>query len=314
MTRTSVQTFFSSINWGEGFATIGSYVPDAIQIAILYFVIYSVLKAARGSRFGQVLMGAGILVTALAAFTFLFQFDVLQKILSGLLIYLALSTVVLFQPEIRRILETVGAVLTEDKKRRGPTAGEIRLPEKLADILFLLAKRRLGALVAIERAISLKGYETTGIALDAQISTELMVSIFTPPLPLHDGGVIIRGGRLAAAHCLFPVSDNQFGLSASGMRHRAAVGISEETDALALVVSEERGLISVAHNGRLTRYPDLSADTRKALVRFIGKVIPQQRTVYEMLSDWLDKRGGQRPRILQNLRRPFGAKREGSTK
>ena len=141
-----------------------------------------------------------------------------------------------------------------------------------------------------------------------------MVSIFTPPLPLHDGGVIIRGGRLAAAHCLFPVSDNQFGLSASGMRHRAAVGISEETDALALVVSEERGLISVAHNGRLTRYPDLSADTRKALVRFIGKVIPQQRTVYEMLSDWLDKRGGQRPRILQNLRRPFGAKREGSTK
>lgn len=314
MTLASVQTFFSNINWGEVFATIGSYVPDAIQIAILYFVIYSVLKAARGSRFGQVLMGAGILVTALAAFTFLFQFDVLQKILSGLLIYLALSTVVLFQPEIRRILETVGAVLTEDKKRRGPTAGEIRLPEKLADILFFLAKRRLGALVAIERAISLKGYETTGIALDAQISTELMVSIFTPPLPLHDGGVIIRGGRLAAAHCLFPVSDNQFGLSASGMRHRAAVGISEETDALALVVSEERGLISVAHNGRLTRYPDLSADTRKALVRFIGKVVPQQRTVYEMLSDWLDKHGGQRPRILQNLRRPFGAKREGSTK
>ena len=92
MTLASVQTFFSNINWGEVFATIGSYVPDAIQIAILYFVIYSVLKAARGSRFGQVLMGAGILVTALAAFTFLFQFDVLQKILSGLLIYLALST------------------------------------------------------------------------------------------------------------------------------------------------------------------------------------------------------------------------------
>ncbi len=305
MTPASVQTFLSGINWGEVFATVGSYVPDAIQVAILYVVIYSVLKAARGSRFGQVLMGAGILVTALAAFTFLFQFDVLQKILSGLLIYLALSTVVLFQPEIRRILETVGAVLTEDKRRRGPTAGEVRLPEKLADILFLLAQRRLGALVAIERAISLKGYETTGIALDAQISAELMVSVFTPPLPLHDGGVIVRGGRLAAAHCLFPVSDNQFGLSASGMRHRAA---------LALVVSEERGLSSVAHNGRLTRYPDLSADTRKALVRFIGKVVPQQRTVYEMLSDWLDKRGGQRPRLLQNLRRPFGAKSGGSAK
>ena len=314
MSAASLQASLASIDWGAVFSTVWSYVPDAVQIAILYLVFYSVLKAARGSRFGQVLMGAGILVAALAAFTFLFRFDVLQKILSGLLIYFALSTVVLFQPEIRRILETVGAVLTEDKKRREPTAGEIGLPERLADILFLLAKRRMGALVAIERAISLKGYETTGIALDAQISTELMVSVFTPPLPLHDGGVIIRGGRLAAAHCLFPVSDNQFGLSASGMRHRAAVGISEETDALALVVSEERGLISVAHNGRLTRYPDLSADTRKALVRFIGKVVPRPRTVYEMLSDWLDRHGDARAGLLQNLRRPFGAKRGGSPK
>ncbi len=279
----------AAIDWNgvaDGFWT---YAPDVVQIAILYIAIYSVLKAARGSRFGQVLMGAGILVTALVAFTFLFQFDVLQKILSGILIYLALSTVVLFQPEIRRILETVGAVLTEDKKRRGPTPGELSLPERLTDAIFYLAKRRLGALVALERAISLSGYEATGVTLDAQISTELLVSVFTPPLPLHDGGMIVRGGRIAAAHCLFPVSDNQFGLATSGMRHRAAVGISEETDALAIVVSEERGLISVAHNGRLTRYPDLSNDTRKALVRFIGKAIPRTRTLNEVLTDWIDR-------------------------
>ena len=279
----------AAVDWttiADGFWT---YAPDVVQIAILYVAIYSVLKAARGSRFGQVLMGAGILVTALVAFTFLFQFDVLQKILSGILIYLALSTVVLFQPEIRRILETVGAVLTEDKKRRGPTPGELSLPERLADALFYLARHRLGALVALERAISLSGYEATGVTLDAQISTELLVSVFTPPLPLHDGGMIVRGGRIAAAHCLFPVSDNQVGLSASGMRHRAAVGISEETDALAIVVSEERGLISVAHNGRLTRYPDLSNDTRKALVRFIGKAIPRTRTLNEVLTDWIDR-------------------------
>ena len=289
MSAASLQASLASIDWGAVFSTVWSYVPDAVQIAILYLVFYSVLKAARGSRFGQVLMGAGILVAALAAFTFLFRFDVLQKILSGLLIYFALSTVVLFQPEIRRILETVGAVLTEDKKRREPTAGEIGLPERLADILFLLAKRRMGALVAIERAISLKGYETTGIALDAQISTELMVSVFTPPLPLHDGGVIIRGGRLAAAHCLFPVSNNPEGLSSSGMRHRAAVGLSEETDALVVVVSEETGRISVAYNGRLIRYPDLSDGTRKFLLRWLRKAMPQQKTATETVADWLRK-------------------------
>ena len=128
----------------------------AVQIFILYLVFYSILKAARGSRFGQVLMGTGVLVTALAFFTFLFHFDVLQKILSGLLLYFALSTVVIFQQEIRRFLETLGALMKEDSSSYRLYAQERLTPEAFVDSVFHLAGKRLGALLAFERGISLR--------------------------------------------------------------------------------------------------------------------------------------------------------------
>ena len=231
-----------------------TYVPDVIQIFILYLVIYAILKGARGSRFGQVLMGSFVLFALLIAFTLVFHFDVLSVIVRWLLLYLALSSVVIFQDEIRRILATMGSFLFQDRTRTHTLLNKRVTPEDLTTIIFKLAKRRTGALVAFERGISLRGLETTGVALDALISTELFFSIFTEPMPLHDGGVIIRHGRIAAAHCLFPVS-SQSDLSASGMRHRAAVGLSEQTDALVIAVSEETGRVSVAHNGRLIRYP-----------------------------------------------------------
>ncbi len=277
------------IDWGHVLSAIGSVVPDLIQIAILYAVIYSILRATRGSRVGQVIMGVCVLFAALVAFTHLLHFDVLQKILHALLVYLALSTVVIFQPEIRRALATLGSLLIGDKRRSTDGARRVT-PEALVEIAFALARRRMGALIAFERAISLRGVETTGVTLDACITAELFISIFTPPLPLHDGGAIIRNGRIAAAHCLFPVSSNPYGLSASGMRHRAAVGLSEETDALVLVVSEESGLISVAHNGRLIRFPDLSNDSHKAILRWVRKAMPQQKTTGEMFADWLSRR------------------------
>ena len=376
-----------------------SYVPDVIQIFILYMVIYAILKGARGSRFGQVLMGSGILFGLLIAFTLVFHFDVLSVIVRWLLLYLALSSVVIFQDEIRRILATMGSFLFQDrarahtfpheritpedlttiifklaKRRTGAlvafergislrgfeTTGvaldaiispelffsiftepmplhdggviirwlllylalssvvifqdEIRRflaamgsflfqdrtrthailggrvsPEDLTTIIFKLAKKRTGALVAFERGISLRGFETTGVALDAIISSELFFSIFTEPMPLHDGGVVIRHGRVAAAHCLFPVS-SQSDLSASGMRHRAAVGLSEQTDALVIVVSEETGRVSVAHNGRLIRYPDAEEDARTAILRWVRKAMPQQKTTAEAMSDWMKRR------------------------
>ena len=130
----------------------------------------------------------------------------------------------------------------------------------------------MGALIALERGISLRSYEDTGVATDALFTRELVRSIFTPPLPLHDGGVVLRDGFLSSAHCIFPVSNNPE-LIASGMRHRAAVVLSEETDALVVVVSEERGTISVAHNGHLYSYERESA--REPVLRWLTKAMPQ---------------------------------------
>ena len=254
---------------------------DAVQIFILYMVFYWLLRAARGSRFGQVLTGVGLLFAALTAFTYLFHFDVLSRIVQGLLFYLALSSVVIFQPEIRRILATIGSLLFQDRNRFLNYRRTVT-PEMLTAHICKLAQRQMGALLAFERGISLKGYETSGVVLDAIISAELLLSIFKEPMPLHDGGVVIRHGRISSAHCLFPVSVRTE-LSESGM-------LSEETDALVIVVSEETGRISVAHNGRLIRYPDIGEDSRASLVRWIRKAMPQQKTATEQIVDWFNHR------------------------
>ena len=244
-------------------------ISAIIQILILYLVIYSILKAAKGSRFGQVLTGVGILAAAMVAFTYVFHFDVLSTIVRSLLVYLAISTVVIFQPEIRRILSQVGAFGSFEKPKYDDTGAAT--PEYMAAAIANLSGRRIGALVAFERGISLRSYENTGVRLDARFSQELVRCVFTPPLPLHDGGAVMRNGRIASAHCIFPVSNNPE-LISNGMRHRAAVGLSEETDALVVVVSEESGDISVARNGKIFRY---SGDQRaESLHRWLAKTLP----------------------------------------
>ena len=253
------------------------------QILILYFVIYAILKAAKGSKFGQALMGVGILAATMFAFTFLFHFDVLSRIIQAILIYLAISTVVIFQPEIRRILAMVGAFGYLERPKYSHDGAAT--PELVAETIMSLAERRIGALIAFERGISLRGYEDTGIAIDAMFSRELVESVFTPPLPLHDGGMTMRNGRIAAAHCVFPVSNN-YDLSVSGMRHRAAVGLSEDTDALVVVISEETGAISIAHNGKLLRY---TGDQRaQSLLRWVTKAMPAVKRGNPLLAKFHD--------------------------
>ena len=263
-------------------------VNDVAQVAILYFAIYAILKSAKGSRFGQALMGVGVLAALAALFTFVFHFDVLSQIVRWMLMYLALSTVVIFQPEIRRILAAVGAFGTfERPKYSADGAAE---PEFVVETVMKLAEQKMGALIAFERGISLRGYEETGVRLDAMFTRELVQSVFTPPLPLHDGGMTMRNGRISSAHCIFPVSNNP-DLLASGMRHRAAVGLSEETDALVVVVSEESGAVSVAHNGRLFRY---WGDMREAsLRRWVNKAMRPGDgggSFAARLYDWTKKR------------------------
>lgn len=253
-------------------------LSDAVQIAILYFAIYAILKGAKGSRFGQALMGIGVLATLAGVFSFAFHFDVLSRIVQILLIYMAISTVVIFQPEIRRFLQAVGAFgYFEAPKHHADGSAT---PELVVETLQELAKRRMGALIAFERGISLRAYESTGVMTDAIFTPEMVKSIFTPPLPLHDGGVVMRDGRISSAHCIFPVSNNP-NLIASGMRHRAAVGLSEETDALVIVVSEERGIISVARNGKLYRYaPGQTA----SLMRWVSRALPDDQRDTSLVS------------------------------
>jgi diadenylate cyclase len=261
---------------------------DVMQILILYAGIYALIRFVRGTRNAQVLLGFCVLVVSLLLFTYLFRFDVLARVLYYLLIFLALSMVVVFQQEIRRMLALVGGQRLFGFGRTYELR-EASTPEKLCRAATRLAQARLGALIAIERGISLRGYEESGVRLNALVSHELLVSIFTPPLPLHDGGVILRDGRLTAAHCLFPVS-NQSELAASGMRHRAAVGLSEETDAVVIVVSEETGRISVAHNGRLHRYSDEKID--KVLLRWTRRAMPRETRGPLTLTDWLTFHAG----------------------
>jgi diadenylate cyclase len=257
-------------------------INDLMQILVLYLGIYTLLRFVKGTRSAQVLLGFCVLVVSLLLFTYMFRFDVLARVVYFLLIYLALSMVVVFQQEIRRVLALVGGQRLFGRQQY--TVWQETVPEKLCKSLMSLGKSRIGALIAIERGISLHGFEETGVKLNALLSHELLVSIFTPPLPMHDGGVIIRDGMIAAAHCLFPVS-NRTDLPNSGMRHRAAVGLSEETDAVVIVVSEETGKISVTHNGRLHRYSD--AKVEKLLLRWLRKAMPNETRKPTSLTDWI---------------------------
>lgn len=258
-------------------------IIDAVQIAILYVIIYWLLRSAKGSTFGQALMGVTVIAAVLVGLTKIAHLEVISKLFGFLLLYLAVSSVVIFQPEIRRLLPAIGTFRVF--KRSQFEDSKAVTPERLADCVLALSSKRLGALIAIERGISLRGFTDTGIPLDAVVTPELLMSIFTPPLPMHDGGLVIRAGRIAAAHCVFPVS-NQPSLNTSGMRHRAAVGLSEETDALVIVVSEETGRVSIAHNGTLHRYPDHTV--RRILMKWVSKAMNSGANKERSIVGWLD--------------------------
>ena len=262
----------------SGILQIG--VRDIIQILILYFVIYSLLRYARGTRSAQILLGGGMIIGGLLVITYLLNFDVILHVIYFILGYMAVIMIVVFQHELRRALALIVGKTLSPKTIH---AQQTHVPEVLSQCIQKLASEQIGALIAVERGISLAGYEDTGVKLDAIVSQELLFSLFTPPLPLHDGGIIIRNGRIAAAHCLFPIS-NQSALNASGMRHRAAVGLSEETDAIIIIVSEETGKISIAYSGKLRRYTE---NDEKRVLRWLRFAMPGMRARPSTFSEWL---------------------------
>lgn len=228
---------------------IEQHWKDGIEILVLAFCIYQLYRAFRATRGAQILVGLGLILVALALVTQLFDFQVIGWIITRSAAVLAFALLVIFQPELRNGLARVGSsrFFSLSSKRR------LAFVERLADAVVLLSKKRIGALFAIQQGISLKEQLETGVVLDARFTPELAMSVFFPKSPLHDGGMIIADDRVAGAACVFPVTEKEMKDRSTGLRHRAAIGLTERTDAVAVVVSEETGSISICVNGVLQR-------------------------------------------------------------
>jgi diadenylate cyclase len=236
-----VQWVLSQLNWST-----------VLDVAAVTLIFYWLLAVVQGTRAVQLVRGIIILWLASALLSTLFQLSTLTWLIrnSGLALLVAIP--IIFQPELRRALEQLGR--TGTWLNRSATGGRKAIEamiEEVSAAAALLARQKHGALIVLERQTGLQDYADKGVLLDAEVSRQLLANIFYPNSPLHDGAVIIRSGRVVAAGTVLPLSDNVSGPQYYGTRHRAAIGISEYSDAIAIVVSEERGTMSVAANGRL---------------------------------------------------------------
>jgi diadenylate cyclase len=235
---------------------------DAVDVLIVSVVVYRVLVMFRGTRSVQILVGLAVFVVA-SLLARQLELTSVQWLLDSIWSFWAVALVVLFQPELRRALGRIG----EGRMFRNLTAVGLeertQVVDELVRVAHALAARRVGALMVIERTGGLRNYAELGVRLDAIVSADLLESVFVPPSPLHDGAALIQGDRVVAAGCFLPLSRNLELGRALGTRHRAALGISEETDAVALVVSEETGRVSLAVEGRMDVVPDAETLRRR---------------------------------------------------
>ena len=220
----------------------------ALEILILAVLIYFVFKFVRGTRGWPVVIGFVVVLLALAAVTTILQLKVLSSILAGGSVFIALAALVIFQPELRRMLAELGnlPLFASTSEQRESIEVIIQTCERLADV-------KIGALIAVEQSIQLQEAVESGIKVDCDVTAEMLEAIFFPNNAIHDGGVIIKGDRIAYAACIFPLTQRTDLNKSLGTRHRAAIGLSEETDAVVVVVSEETGMISHAYKGQLVR-------------------------------------------------------------
>lgn len=220
---------------------------DALDILIVAYMIYEIALLIRGTRAMQMVAGLGIIALAFVGSQMLSLFT-LNWILSNFLGSIIVILVVLFQADIRRALTGVGARSFFSSRAAGTNAAQ-----ELTTAASWLAARRIGALIVIEREVGLQDYVATGRMVDGRVSPELIETIFMRGSPLHDGAIMINGDRITAAACMLPLSANPNVSLTLGTRHRAAIGLTEDNDAIVIVVSEEDGTISIARQGQLSR-------------------------------------------------------------
>jgi diadenylate cyclase len=226
-------------------------IQDAIDIFIIAYLIYRLIDLIRGTRAAQMLIGLAVLFLLFLSSQY-FELYTLNWILDNFLNAFLLLIVVIFQDDIRRALTQVGT-------RRFFGSRPVLQQQDLEEIVraaVLLASKRIGALIVLQREVGLNQYVEGGTRLDAQVSKELITSIFLPPSPIHDGALIIHAGRIIAAGCFLPLTSNPHVSKTLGTRHRAAIGLTEDTDAIVVVISEEEGAISMVREGRITRGVD----------------------------------------------------------
>ncbi|MEJ7762349.1 MAG: diadenylate cyclase CdaA [Thermomicrobiales bacterium] len=239
-----------------------------LDIAVVTLIIYWLLWVAQGTRATQLLRGIAILIVGVFLLARFLQLSTLNWMLAQTWPALIVAVPIIFQPELRRMLEQIGHTAVW-LRTPFPSNTDADLMERTVDEVVRaasqLARQRFGALMIIERETGLQDFADRGVPLDATLSRQLLINIFFPNSPLHDAAVIIRGDRLVAGSVVLPLTDNISASGQLGTRHRAAIGVTEESDALAVVVSEETGQIAVAHNGRLIR--NLDQDRLRRVLR-----------------------------------------------
>ena len=242
-----------------------SFIPkitymNIVEIIIITFLIYEILLWIKNTRAWTLLRGI-VMILGFAIFTYLLRLDTIMWILEKTARLATTALVIIFQPELRKALEQLGSknlvsVFLSFDDNKGDQGFTEKTVSELVRASFEMAKVKTGALMVIERGTPLKDIQRTGIDVDGLVTSQLLINIFEHNTPLHDGAVVIRGNRVTAATCYLPLSDNMAISKDLGTRHRAAVGVSESTDSITLVVSEETGRVSVALGGQLRRVSD----------------------------------------------------------
>ena len=243
-----------------------SLIFAIIDILIVLFLVYKAFKLLRNTRAWQLLKGILVLVLVMV-FSSIFQLKILNYILSSVMVYGGIMLIVIFQPELRRGLEQLGTTNKIKKLFVNTKDEESKTKEMIYQVVIAateMSKNKIGALIVIERDIKIKDIIDTGIYMNSEISPQLLVNIFVPKTPLHDGAVVISENKIAAASCMLPLSNDQDIARELGTRHRAAIGISKQSDAIAVVVSEETGKISIAKDGTLIA--DVKEDVLKKIL------------------------------------------------
>ncbi len=263
----------------------------ALEILILAVAIYYTSRFLRGTRGWPVVIGFVVLLLALALLTELLNLNVLRSLLGYGSAFFAFAVLIIFQPELRRLLAELGnlPLFATAHEQRESIEVIIQTCERLSEV-------KIGALIAVEQAIQLHEAVESGVPVDCEATPEMLETIFFPNNAIHDGGVIIKGDRIAYAACIFPLTQRQDLNKSLGTRHRAAIGLTEETDAVVVVVSEETGMISHAYKGQLVR--GVTVEELRAFLTSIIVQSPKSRTGLEWIRNQLTERHKPRAAVI----------------